>query len=398
MSRFFRNAATGSRKRTVMRAALVLALLCLVSAASEPGKEDDGSRSERSDSWAEDPIFKAAERGLEYLAAHQNPDGSWDGDIGFKLNQDYEVERHSRPHVGVTSLAGIAFLSGGHLPGRGRFGKSVSRCLDFVLSCVNDEGYVTAHGTRMYSHAFATLFLAEVYGMTHRSDVGRKLQEAVTLIVKCQNRVGSWRYKPFAPESDMSVTVCQLMALRAARNIGIKVPKSTIDRAVHYVRQSYIKSGRGRGNRYYYPRENYYKVDRGGFYYQIYQDGSVSGMRSSFSLTAAGVTSLFNAGEYSDKDLRYSLEYLKDNFHTVLDDYRGHYFFWYGNYYAVQAMYTAGGHYWKWYYKAITKELLKDQRSDGHWDNQIGPGEHFATSVAVIILQLPMGYLPIFQR
>lgn len=396
MRLLFRRAARKNVTRTAVLAAALVAVWYAFPAAAGPGKDDDPAPV-RSDSWMEDPIFKSAERGLEYLAAHQNPDGSWDGAIGFKLNQDYEVERHSRPHVGVTALAGIAFLSGGHLPGRGRFGKTVSQCLDFVLACVNDEGYITRHGTRMYSHAFATLFLAEVYGMTHRSDVGRKLQESVTLIVKCQNRVGSWRYKPFAPESDMSVTVCQLMALRAARNIGIKVPKSTIDRAVHYVRQSYIKKG-SRGQRFYLPMDRYYKVDRGGFYYQIYQDGSVSGMRSSFSLTAAGVTSLFNAGEYSDKDLRYSLEYLKDNFKTVVNDYRGHYFYWYGNYYAVQAMYTAGGHYWKWYYKAITKELLSDQRSDGHWDNQVGPGECFATSVAVIIMQLPMGYLPIFQR
>jgi hypothetical protein len=249
----------------------------------------------------------------------------------------------------------------------------------------------------MYSHAFACLFLAEVYGMTRRSDVERKLQEAVTLIVKCQNKVGSWRYKPFAPESDMSVTVCQLMALRAARNVGIKVPKSTIDRAVDYVLRSRVDRNPGR-MRYYSHYERYYKVDRGAFFYQIYERDSPAGPRSSFSLTAAGITSLYNAGEYTDEDMRYSLQYLEDNYHVVTNDYRGHYFYWYGHYYAVQAMYTAGEPYWSRYRDKIFNELITSQGSDGHWDNLTGPGENFATAVAAIILQIPMGYLPIFER
>jgi len=233
--------------------------------------------------------------------------------------------------------------------------------------------------------------------MTRRADVERKLQEAVTLIVKCQNKMGSWRYKPFAPESDMSVTVCQLMALRSARNVGIKVPKSTIDRAVNYVWRSYV--GKEAARRYRYPplTERYYRVDRGAFFYQVMGD-SVSGQRSSFSLTAAGITSLYNAGEYSKEDLKYSLEYLKNTFDIVSKDYPGHYFYWYGHYYAVQAMYIAGEPYWSWYRKRIFGELLKSQRPDGHWDNFVGPGENFATAVAAIILQIPMGYLPIFER
>jgi len=346
----------------------------------------------------EEKVYEAIRRGLDYLMTHQNKDGSWDGDIGFKLNQRYEVERNSRPHVGVTALAGIAFLAGGHLPERGRYGKAVSKAVDFVLGCVNDEGYITKYGTRMYSHAFATLFMAEIYGMTRRSEVERKLQEAVTLIVKCQNKMGSWRYKPFAPESDMSVTVCQLMALRAARNVGIKVPKSTIDRAVRYVLNSYVGEHEMSRHRYYTYYDRYYKVDRGAFYYQIYQNGSAAGLRSSFSLTAAGIASLYNAGEYSEDKLQHSLRYLQNTHSIVTEDYQGHYFYWYGHYYAVQAMYTAGEPYWSRYKERIFDELLNLQRSDGHWDNFVGPGEHLATAVASIILQIPMGYLPIFER
>jgi prenyltransferase beta subunit len=92
----------------------------------------------------------------------------------------------------------------------------------------------------MYSHAFATLFLAEVYGMTHRAEVREKLQKAVDFIVNSQNAEGAWRYEPYAAESDMSIVVCQVIALRAARNIGIRVPKSVVDRAARYVVDSAV--------------------------------------------------------------------------------------------------------------------------------------------------------------
>ena len=70
-------------------------------------------------------------------------------------------------------------------------------------------------------------------------------------IIECQNQHGGWRYNVFTRDSDLSVTVCQLQALRAARNIGIRVPKTTIDRAVAYVQACQVPSGRAKG-RYYY--------------------------------------------------------------------------------------------------------------------------------------------------
>ncbi|MFH2002052.1 MAG: prenyltransferase/squalene oxidase repeat-containing protein [Planctomycetota bacterium] len=347
--------------------------------------------------------YAAAQKGLAFLAKHQNRDGSWNGDVGFKLNQEYKVTDYSCPHPGVTALAGIAFLSGGHLPERGIYSETIARCIDYILSTVRNTGFVTANNTRMYSHAFATLFLAEVYGMTHRADVGKKLQEAVDLIVECQNKLGSWRYEPFAPEADMSVTVCQLMALRAARNIGIKVPRSTIDRAVDYVRGSYV----GKNSPYLNPRFNlflrtpYYFIEEGSFLYQTYSptnNNNTGFYRSSYSLTSAGVVSLFNAGRYSEEEIRASLDYILRKYDLVTDQWRHHYFFWYGNYYAVQAMYIAGGSYWNAYYPRIRRELISSQRSSGYWENTDGPGENFATAVAIIILQIPFNYLPIFQR
>ena len=329
-------------------------------------------------------IKAAVERGLDYLRRIQDrTSGGWSADVGFKLGSDYKVTTSSKPHVGVTSLALMAFLSGGHLPGRGKHGDVVQRGTDYILSCVDPEtGYISSHGTRMYSHAYATLFLAEIYGMTHRVDVKEKLQHAVTLTVESQNKHGSWRYNPASPESDMSITVCQIMALRAARNIGIRVPKATIDRAYAYVDRSAYKN---RGSSLY-----------GGFKYQEKQ-----ATRTSFPLTAAGVAILNHSGIYEHELIKAGISYLQSEMNQLSRRSLWHYFYWYGHYYAAQVFFFAGDEnerLWEWYWGRMSSELLRGQESDGSWQCRVGPGSAFSTAVASIILQIPNQYLPIFHR
>jgi hypothetical protein len=246
----------------------------------------------------------------------------------------------------------------------------------------------------MYSHAFATLFLAEIYGMTHREDVREKLQKAVDFVVRSQNAEGGWRYEPYSPESDMSIVVCQVMALRAARNIGIRVPKSTVDRASRYVVDSAVTDNgyQGYGNAHFS-----YRNEIGTFHYQKDVHS-----RSSFPLTAAGVTALNGLGIYSDELIAKGVEYLSANltaFNRNAGTRRGgHYFFWYGHYYAVQAMYVAGGPQWERYFDELRAVLLEMQEQDGSWPNRTGPGRAFGTAMAVLMLEIPYRFLPIFQR
>ena len=377
----------------------LLALLLLASPApAQLGGDGPGAGDITPESVA------AVERALAWLAATQEPDGSWTADVGYKLNQNYELTAEDKPHVGVTSLAALAFLSAGHLPNRGVYGDVIGRATDWLLEAVDDVGYITAHGSRMYSHAFATLYLAEVYGMTDRHDVRERLQRAVDYIVGAQNQYGSWRYEPLAAESDMSITVCQLNALRAARNVGIRVPRSTIDRAKDYVARSFID----RPGRYSLYPDDYYGLGLGSFMYQ-----STRNTRSSFALTSAGLAALHNAGvdglrfswemadgNRKDIDLTHSIGFLRDHIETVgpRSPYFQHYFYWYGHYYATQALYVIGGEPWSWYYTRMRNELVQSQSADGSFRCRRGPGEAFSTAVAAVMLSLPYGYLPIFQR
>jgi len=337
---------------------------------------------------------RAVERGLTWLAANQNPNGSWTAKIGYKLNNDYNFTSKTNGHVGVTALACMAFLAGGNLPGRGPYGDNVERGLGFILDSVQEDGYITRHRTRMYSHAFATLFLAEVYGTTPREDVKRKLQKAVDFIVKSQNEEGGWRYEPYAIESDMSIVVCQVLALRAARNIGIRVPKGTVDRAARYVVDSAVTGeSASRG----YRRSYGGRAEIGTFHYQkdVFS-------RSSFALTAAGVTALHGLGIYSDTAIERGIEFLTRELGSFNREEglrkKGHYFFWYGHYYGVQAMYTVGSPYWEPYFEEVRDVLIELQKEDGSWPNSTGPGPAFGTACGVLTLEIPYRFLPIFQR
>ena len=299
----------------------------------------------------------AIDRGFAYLASIQSDNGSFDSD------------RYGQ-HVGITSLACLALMADGHLPGRGAYGPQIERGLDFVLDHALETGLIaanTSHGP-MYGHGFATLFLGEIYGMTGDPRCREALVRAVRLIVDTQNHEGGWRYNPVPNDADISVTICQVMALRAARNAGIKVPRETIDKAVEYVRACQDKSS-------------------GGF-------GYTSRSRSpAYPRSAAGVASLYYAGIYEGDDITRGLDYLVR--HRPHGGQRsGHY--WYGEYYASQAMFLAGGEYWAGYYPPTRTILLNQQNENGSWS--AGEGDAYGTAMALIVLQMPHRYLPIFQR
>ena len=345
-----------SRRRFLTATAPSLTLLPAWASAQQ---RDD---TERASAHLIKPATQAAiDKALAWLAERQREDGAFSGS-GYAQN------------VAVVSLSGMAFLSGGHTPGRGQYGEQVRRAMRYVLDNAEDgSGFIcnpsyTSHGP-MYDHGFGTLFLAEVYGMSPDSEVREKLARAVKLIVSTQNSEGGWRYQPKVAEADISVTICQVMALRAARNAGIYVPNETIDRCIDYVKRSQNADG--------------------GFMYMI------QGGPSRFPRSAAGVVALYSAGIYEGDEIRKGLEYLNQHLPGQEDLSRDTHAM-YGHYYAVQAMWQAGGDNWERWYPAVHDALLRQQQDDGSWMDLICP--EYGTAMACIVLQMPNNYLPIFQR
>src|SRR5262249_2958079 len=148
-----------------------------------------------------------------------------------------------RKNPAVTALCVMAYLSAGHVPGEGRYGDTVKKGVECVLAAQHPNGLIATEGHHeMYHHGICTLMLAEVAGMTDDrlgTEVRRKLEKAVEVILAAQRKndprsshFGGWRYTRNGIDSDMSVTGWQLMALRAAKNLGCDVPSESIDLAV----------------------------------------------------------------------------------------------------------------------------------------------------------------------
>ncbi len=303
---------------------------------------------------------RAIEKATRWLVGEQQDDGSF-GSGPYRGN------------AAVTALAGMAFMAGGSTPGRGPYGREVNRCVDYLLANTQESGFIAVPGAAshgpMYGHGFATLFLAECYGMSRRPELREKLVLAVKLIENTQNDDGGWRYQPQKADADISVTVCQVMALRAARNAGLFVKNETIDQSIDYVKRSQNADG--------------------GFMYMI------AGGESAFARSAAGVVALHSAGVYKGDELTKGIAYI-ERFRPAKGVVRRETYYFYGHYYAVQALWQTGGRHWQQWYPAVRDELIDRQQEGGSWLSPIG--KEYAAAMALIVLQMPENHMPIFQR
>lgn len=294
-----------------------------------------------------------------------------------------------RNEVTMTSLSVLALAAMGHQPADpSREGEAMRRGLDFVLKPENQDarGYFgKADNSRMYGHGITSLMLAEMLGMgaDERQDalIRERCRKAIQLILDAQrmpkneaNR-GGWRYTPDASDSDMSVTCWQVMALRAAKNAGLDVPKESIDLAIRYIKNLYDPGDR--------------KGGLAGFGY--------SGRGRELSTTAEGLLALQVCGDYDSEEVRGASERLLKT--GLRRDER---WFYYTAYYYAQGMYQRGDKYAAEGKKVTAEVLLPLQSQQGWWEGRGGEerqgGKIYATSLAVLALSVKNHYLPIYQR
>ena len=65
----------------------------------------------------------ALERGLAWMAKTQGAQGNWESN-----------------DLGLVGLGALAFLSAGHMPGRGKYGDNVDRALKYVVKNAKPSG------------------------------------------------------------------------------------------------------------------------------------------------------------------------------------------------------------------------------------------------------------------
>ena len=323
-------------------------------------------------------VNAATDRSLDYLEKKQIKEGAAAGAWRSDNNA-------------INALAVLAFLSRGHVPGRGRYGDTVedgvvkpgvlTLAKKFIISQASKlparEGYLAIGGGRMYEHGMATLALVEMYGMDPDPELEDAVRKAVNLILRSQGPVGGWNYEPTATDGDLSVSVMQIVAMRAASNAEIPVPETAIKKAITYVRGKANPSGGGYG---------------------------YAGPGAGPQTTAAGCLSMQLLGAYNDPQIAKSLDYVTA---VVRPTWKagGTSYFYYFHYYAMQAFYQHGGKHWNEWHPAVREMLLANQNKDGSWDVPDGaeistdPGtKTYSTAMATLVLNIYQHFLPAYQR
>jgi hypothetical protein len=328
-----------------------------------------------------DKADQAISRAIEFLVSMQDKDGA--------------ISDVNHNQTAMTSLAIMAMAAVGNQPSdEGKVGIAMKKALSYVLRPDRQEvqGYFGGRdGSRMYGHGITTLMLSEMLGMGVDAQMDQVIRDrcrlAIELIKRSQSfdkeprNKGGWRYAPESRDSDLSVTVWQVMALRSARNAGMDVPKEMIDNAVDYIKRCYQSKRDPNGTPQNLKSACGYEPSRA----------------PEYAMASAGLLSLQLCGAYESLEAKGSADWLKEK----KIEYGGEWFF-YGTYYFAQGMFQRGGEYSTYARKLVEDLLLPKQGPDGSWQGQSGQergaGKVYATSLGVLSLAVKYHFLPIYQR
>ncbi len=362
------------RRRALMLAAAASFILgpCIV-AGDGRGRGNALAPSARADQdeTVSPKAREAVDKALNWLKDNQKPDGTWQAGGGST--------------TAVPSLAVMAFLARGHVPGQGPYGDMLYKSIDYVLDAQQETGVLSkAQGGNavMYEHGISTVMLSEAFGMVddaHRTRIERALSKSVKLILDAQRPgkksqpvyEGGWRYTTEAPDSDLSCTGWQLMALRGAANCGAAVPKSALEAGLAYVKRSAVPTG--------------------GFGYQ-------PGGAPNQARTGTGILAMELLGQHNSAEAKAAGDWLIAN----PPDNPNMEFYYYAVYYNAQALNQLGDKYWATLYPKLVDALLAKQQPDGTFtagggqEQDAGPG--YQTSMACLALCVPYRYLPLYQK
>lgn len=336
-------------------------------------------------SWEVTPQSEQSlERGLAWLARNQTAQGNWESE-----------------DLGLVSLGALAFLSAGHMPGRGPYGENIDRALGYVINRVKPSGLLNVADAQrdMYNHGLAAFVLGQAYGMTDDPRVGRALDKALKLIAQTQCEDGGWDYRARRQRRghDLSLVVMQAKALRSAVDSGFEVRGDVIRLAIQSVREHYKAENNARGN------DEQARNGPGQFTYD--------GNRGTLAMAACGVVCLQEFGQYDDWRIAKNLDVIQLEI-SRLRAARGNGeipFDAYTLYYVGQALYQVGGEPWAKSYPVLRDALVQSQvrrpenpAEDGSWRDTRWvhgrPGNLYGTAVGCFLLSIPNRYLPILQE
>ncbi len=347
----------------------------------------------------------AVERALDWLARHQERDGSWrlgtrkdcpedsacrqkfpDGPLAWGQHENARETFSSA----MTALPLLAFLGAGYSHQGGTYASTVKRGLDFIVAHQNHDGSLIGRLVGvMYEHGVPTLALAEAYGLTRDEALKRPLGKAIDFIVRSQTREGGWNYDPRAKRGyETTQSVWQIFALVSARKQRLAVPDATLARAAHFLEWATLDDGS-----------------------VSYNGDAPQRHPASLGSTGAGMFGRLVLGRTEGTRFDRMLARVAEHDHIpAAGDPNGCFYFWY---YKSLALFQMQGETWSDWNTTIRDMLVTRQVKAGHasgswlmrdvlrgmdraWDISID-SRVYITAMATLILEVYYRYLPFYR-
>jgi hypothetical protein len=342
---------------------------------------------------------RAVEMGLDFLARHQNPDGSWSLHDFSQGRPGYENAGFARmqSNTAATGLSMLAFLGAGYTHTDGKYRLVVGRGLGYLLGNQRADGdlFVPQDARSnlnvwLYSHGIASIALGEAYGMTRDPSLQDPAQRALDFIVAAQNpSEGGWRYSP-GRGSDTSVSGWQLMALKSGELAGLQAPQQTYQRV-----QSWLDGAQARTNPALYAYRPKATQDHQRLPSRVMTAEALL-MRQYLGWKRDNATMVAGAD--------YLLGHLPQ--WTASGAERDAYYWYYG----TQFMFQMGGAHWRQWNDRLRPLLIDNQQTAGplagSWD-PLGPhpdrwgreaGRIYVTAMHLLMLEVYYRHLPLYRN
>lgn len=351
----------------------------------------------------------AVEKGLEFLARYQFPDGRWRFDAvpeGLVAYPELDRFRY-RADTAATGLAILAFLGAGYTHLDGKYAATVAKGLDWLISAQKADGSLfdeetePQRGPRMYAHGIASIALCEALGMTGDEALKPYAEKAIGFILAAQDpQYGGWRYTKhpqqtvWVKESDTSVSGWQLLALKSAELAGLTVPPSSYRRVEKWLAVAALDGGA----KYCY--SPFVKPS----------PETPHPQEANLAMTAEGLLMRLLLGwNRQTPQLLRGVEFLASSLPEV--DLRNPQardaYYWY---YATQVMFYVHGSAWERWNKQMQQALLPSQEKEGPFAGSWHPAEPvpdrwahaggriYVTTLHLLMLEVYYRHLPLFKE
>lgn len=336
---------------------------------------------------------EAVRLGIEWLARHQDPDGSWD---------PHGYTRHCRPglsctgtgfpeyRAGVTGLALLAFLGAGlDHQHDSPFRENVAGAVEWLLAHQDERGcFGPREGQYLYNHGIATIAVAEAAALTRDDALVAATGRAIRFIERTQQAGGGWDYTSARTNrNDLSVSGWQVMALHSAAAAGVPARTATLTRLEDYLRRAVRRDGSA-----------------------IYADRGTGEGRGGVSIASVGLLSKLYAGwsPRSPETQRAAVRLVRqgpdpDGRADWERTYQSLYY-WYT---ATLALFHVGGEQWEAWNLYLQRTVLplqhRDGEREGSWDpdpNWIGAagGRVMSTALGVLTFEVYYRYTPLYRK